>query len=148
MSQRKSPLSKARKAKFKFIGIGGHQSSQNLKGQILERGEYAEVTLVLWHFSSGVTWSWGRIINPRKIYTQISRLTYKTTLIKAVLNQLKDGQVEKWNRTGSRIYIKSLDVIEDDSRKMWKIWLLLKYIHKASCIFTYRWILTPTSHHK
>lgn len=32
-----------------------------------------------------------------------------------MLNQLKDGQAGKWNRTGSRIYIKSLDFIEDDN---------------------------------
>lgn len=32
-----------------------------------------------------------------------------------MINQLKDSQVETWNRTGSRIYIKSLALIEDDT---------------------------------
>ena len=41
----------------------------------------------------------------KSLHMQISRLTYKATLAKAMANQLKDGQVEKWNRTGSKIYI-------------------------------------------
>lgn len=70
-------------------------------------------------------------------HIQISRRTYKVTLIKAMINQLKDRQVETWNRTGSRIYIKPLALIEDDTVLKCGKYDFFSNTHKTNCIFTW-----------